>query len=292
MEDIKSTVSQERAFFIAIPAFVWQILFFFLPLAFIVGISFIKDWDTPLLSAFTLQHYSSFIDPIYFTILARSFLLAAFNGCACLILGYPIAYFLAVKVRKWKNSLLFFLMLPFWTNLLVLIYAWFFILERHGLINSILIKLGFIAEPLQLLNTPWAIYLVMLYCYLPFMIMPLYSILEKLDRTLLEVSLDLGANPLKTFINVTIPLSLSGIRTGFFLVFIPSFGEFVIPSLIGGGKHMFVGSLISHYFLVSRDAFLGSAFTTVSGLALILFALVFHWAVRNQLKIIKGVANQ
>lgn len=271
------------------PAIVWQALFFFMPLLLVLYLSFVLAWDKPFLSSFTLQHYATFFDPMYLGIIARSFLLAACNAFACLVIGYPVAYFLAVKTRAWKNTLLFLLMLPFWTNLLVLIYAWFFVLERHGLVNIFLMKLGMISEPLHLLNTPWAVHLVMFYCYLPFMIMPLYSILEKLDMSFIEASLDLGANPFKTFINVTVPLTLSGIKTGFFLVFIPSFGEFVIPALIGGAKQMFVGSLISHYFLATRNSFLGSAFTCFSSLILIIIALFFHWMVKDRVRIIKEV---
>jgi len=160
-------------------------------------------------------------------------------------------------------------MLPFWTNFLIQLYAWFFLLERNGLVNTFLLRIGLISAPLQLTNNFFAIFLVMFYCYLPFMIMPLYTVLEKLDDTLFEAAADLGSDPWHTFFRITLPLSRSGIRTGFFLVFVPAFSEFVIPALLGGARYMFVGSLISHYFLIARNTFVGAAFTCLVGLVLV-----------------------
>ncbi len=199
----------------------------------------------------------------------------------CLLCAYPVAYFLALKVGgRWKNPLLFLLTLPFWTNFLIQIYSWVFVLDHNGLINTILLKIGIIQEPLHLINNMAAIFVVMVYYYLPFMMMPLYSILEKIQHELLEASMDLGATHWQTFTRITVPLSRSGIKTGVFLVFVPAFGEFAIPAIIGGGQHMFVGTLVSHYFLVSRDNEIGAAFTMISGIVLIICALLFHWLCR------------
>jgi len=195
-----------------------------------------------------------------------------------LLLAYPVAYYLALKVgRRWKNLLLFLLTLPFWTNFLIQVYSWVFVLDHNGLLNSLLLKLGIINEPLHMVNNVYAIFLVMVHYYLPFMIMPLYSILEKIQHDVLEASMDLGATHWQTFKRITVPLSASGIKTGLLLVFVPAFGDFVIPSLIGGAHYMFAGTLISHYFLVVRDNQLGSAFTVISGLVLIMCALLFNW---------------
>jgi ABC-type spermidine/putrescine transport system, permease component I len=152
---------------------------------------------------------------------------------------------------------------------LVHIYAWLFLLERDGLINKLLLSVGLISEPLFLSYSFGAMYVVMVYCYLPFMIMPLFSALEKIDKRLLEASADLGATPWQTFWRVTMPLSMPGIRTGLSLVLVPSFGEFIIPSLLGGSKYMLVGSLISYYFVIARNNGYGAAFTYVSALSLI-----------------------
>lgn len=253
-------------FFVASPAIVWQVLFLCLPLAIICGLSVVTLSEADI--TVSLARYAQFFNPLYLAIIKRSFSLAFVNTLLCFICAYPLAYYLAFFVNRFKNLMLFFLLLPFWTSLLVLAYAWFFILENHGIVNTILLNFGIVDKPIVLLNTPFAVYLVMLYCYLPFMTLPIYSVLEKLDRKLLEASADLGATSIQTFLRITFPLSLSGVKTGIFLVFIPSFGEFVIPALLGGNKEFFIGSLITHYFLVSRNQYVGAAFTCFSGLFL------------------------
>jgi ABC-type spermidine/putrescine transport system permease subunit I len=226
----------------------------------------------------TLSHYMSLFDLAYFHIIARSAFMACAVTLTCLFLAYPIAYFLALKVGgRWKNILLFLLTLPFWTNFLILVYSWVFVLDHNGLINTILLQSGIISEPLHIINNMYSIFVVMVYYYLPFMMMPLYTILEKIQHDVLEASMDLGETHWQTFKRITIPLSMSGIKTGVFLVFVPAFGEFAIPAIIGGGQQMFVGSLISHYFLVARDNNIGAAFTILSGFVLMICALLFNW---------------
>jgi len=219
---------------------------------------------------------------MYYTILFRSLVLAFTTTIICLLCAYPIAYFLALRARRWKNTLLFLLALPFGVNFIILAYAWFFILEKSGLINSLLLSLGIISQPLQLFNTPFAIYIVMIYCYLPFMVLPIYAVLERLDIRLIDASLDLGASRFATFLRVTVPLSMPGIQTGFFIVFIPAFGEYIIPTLMGGAKYMYVGSLIAHYFLVLRNLSLGAAFTCFSSIILLMSAVLFYWWFRKR----------
>lgn len=280
-----SIFQREYPFFLSAPALIWLLLFFYIPLFFIIGMSFISSTNGYFIN---FEYFSSLLKPVYALIIKRSLVLALVTSVICLVIAYPVAYFIALRARKIKNMLLFLLILPFATNLLVHVYAWFFVLERSGLINNFLLKLGIINQALPLLNTPFAVYLVMVYCYLPFMILPIYSILEKFDVRLIEASLDLGASRLTTFIKVILPLSLPGISTGFFLVFIPSFGEFVIPGLMGGAKYFFVGSLISHYFLIMRDLNTGAAFTFVSNTVLLIVALLFYWYFRRVMKISQG----
>ncbi|HZW61979.1 MAG TPA: ABC transporter permease [Candidatus Babeliales bacterium] len=276
----RSIFKQELPFFWATPAFVWQVLFLYIPLFLVLIYSILGN--AGLSEYLTLEHYTALLDPMYAAILLRSFMLANVNALLCTLLAFPVAYYLAFFVTRFKNHLIFFLILPFWISFMVQIYAWFFVLEKHGLINSLLLNLGIISQPIHLLNTPFAIYLVMIYCYVPFAVMPIYSTLEKFDKRLLEASADLGATPWQTFLRVTLPLSALGIRTGFFLVLVPSFGEFVIPTLLGGGKQLYVGSLISHYFLLARNFNLGASFTCVSGIVLIIsgisWYLLFRWA--------------
>lgn len=271
---IKKLLNQESSFFKAVPALVWQCLFFGIPLTLLLVSSFMKD---ALSWQFTLQHYEGFLDPVYRTILLRSFCIAFFTALLCLLIGYPLTYYIALKKRKWKIFFLFFLTLPFVINLLVLTYAWSFVLDKDGLLNGLLLKLGIISEPLLMLNSFFAIMLVMFYCYLPFMIMPLFTSLEKFDLTLIEASHDLGANQWQTFFKIILPLTLPAIQTGFFLVFVPAFGEFVIPLLMGGDKFMFVGTLISHFFLIGQDRFTGAAFTLLGSSILCALVLFFMW---------------
>ena len=276
-QKIKNIFFQETAFIFSAPAVLWQLLFLYIPLLIVIYMSFMSSGST-LWHEFTCRYYHALFKAEYFHIVARSVITALVVALLCLLLAYPVAYFLALKVhKKWKNILLFLLTLPFWTNFLIQVYSWVFVLDQNGLINTVLLKLGIITQPLHMVNNTYAIFLVMIHYYLPFMIMPLYSILEKIQHDVIEASMDLGATHWQTFKRITIPLSLSGIKTGVLLVFVPAFGEFVIPSLIGGAKNMYVGSLITHYFLVARDNQLGSAFTVVSGLVLLACALLFNW---------------
>ncbi len=288
MRRLRTSVLQELSFFLTVPALWWQLLFLFIPLLIIGYYSLVQLPEGFL----TLANYREVFDPIYFRIIVRSLVLAILSSAACLIVGYPLAYYLALCVTRGKSFLLFLVTLPFWTSFLILIYSWYFLLEQHGIINSFLLKVGIISAPLMLSNNVVAIFVVMLYCYLPFMIMPLYSSLEKIDPFLFEASADLGATPWQTFWRVTVPLSLPGVRTGLLLVLVPTFGEFAIPALIGGSKMLFVGSLISHYYLVARDAALGSAFTVLSGIALLIVSLiVMYLFTARKVTRAKGLVN-
>ncbi len=231
----------------------------------------------------TLEHYANLFSFPYFAIIGRSLFLSLVTSATCLLCAYPVAYFLAIHVRRRKNILLFLLTLPFWVNFLVQVYAWFFILEHDGLINKSLLALGIIDTPLLLASSSVSIFVVMVYCYLPFMIMPLYTRLEKIDPRLLEASADLGATPWQTFKRVTLPLSFPGIKTGMLLVLIQAFGEFVVPALFGGSKYMLVGSLISYYFFTARDNALGAAFTSISSLVLLITIATLYLIVRMTL---------
>jgi ABC-type spermidine/putrescine transport system permease subunit I len=221
--------------------------------------------------------YQKIFNLAHFKIIARSLFMAIFNSVACLLLAYPMGYAIVFKFKKYKNLALFFLTLPFWINFLVHIYAWFFILEHQGLINGFLQNIGLIQEPLRLINNWFAIMVVMVYAYAPFLILPVYSSLEKIDSRLLEASMDLGASPLKTFFKIIMPISFNGARLGFFLVFVMSFGEFVIPTLMGGGKDLFVGSLIWQYFLTEQNISLGAAFAVLSGICLIITLILINY---------------
>jgi spermidine/putrescine transport system permease protein len=268
--------ASDHPFSIGIPAILWQILFFYIPLLLIVVTSFVQ-FSPAGFEGFTLSKITHFLTPLYLKVISLSFLLAITNVVLCFLIAYPLAYFIAFRGKKFKNVLMFLLLIPFWTNFLLHIYAWFYVLEKHGFVNNILKSLGVINEPLLLLNSPFAIVIMMLYYYLPFMVLPIYSSLERFNTSLIEASFDLGASWFQTFRRIILPLTMRGIRAGFFLVYIPSFGEFAIPSLMGGDKIMFVGNVVSEYILAEGTGSLGAAFMVVSCAFLLGTAIFFYW---------------
>lgn len=246
------------------PALAWQICFCILPLLFVIQLSFCSD----LFSNFTFEFFTKVTHSSHFFVMFRSFLLASTTAICCLLIGYPVAFYVALRApASMKTPLIFLIILPFLTNLLVQVYAWFFILEKHGFINNLLYFLGF--DLGCLLNSQFAMYLVMFHVYLPFMIMPLYSTLEKVNVRLIEASLDLRASYFQTLCRIVFPLTIQGIQTGFFLVYVTSFGEYAIPSLIAGQKNYFVGTMISEYFFIGQDWHVGAAFTCLSSVLFI-----------------------
>ncbi len=280
----------DGGFFWGIPAFLWQIFFFYIPLTFLISTSFVKYCPELSTSVFTLDHYKSLCKMVYFVAIMRSLMLAAITVIVCLCIAYPVAYYLAIRVQRFKTILFALLILPFWTNFLLLVYAWYFLLENDGLINFFLLKLGIITAPLHLMNCQLAVYCGMFYCYLPFMLLPLYSTFERFDTRLLEASYDLGASGWKTFRKITLPLTMSGIRTGALLVFIPAFGEFVTPELLGGDKSLYVGTAITHFFFTLHNVSLGSAFTCLSTLILIAVLALGYW-ITSWFGYVKGGAS-
>ena len=266
MRTIKEAIVDRIDYFLSLPAFIWQVLFLWIPLTIIIVASFYSS-STGL----TFSFYRELFTGAHARILMRSLVLAFCNALACLIVSYPIVYFISFRASRWKGLLVFLLTLPFWVNFLVHAYSWFFILERNGLLNKVLLSLHVISDPIHIINSLKAVAIVMFHAYLPYMILPLYIIFEKFDLRLIEASMDLGANRRETFWRVTFPLTLSGAKLGFFLVMGMSFGEYVIPQLMIGDKTFFVGTLISEYFILSRQFAVGSAFTCLS--ALVLFVL-------------------
>jgi ABC-type spermidine/putrescine transport system permease subunit I len=227
----------------------------------------------------TLDKLNKFIHPTYLRVIFSSVLLGLSNSILCFCIAYPLAYFMAFRARKIKNLLLLLLLIPFWTNFLLHVYAWFFVLERNGFLNNLLRKLHLITEPIPFMNSLFATMVMMVYYYLPFMILPIYTSLEKFDYKLIEASMDLGVSWFQTLRRIILPLTLGGIRGGFFLVYIPSFGEFVIPELMGGSKRMFVGSVVERYILGNETGSLGAAFTVVACVILCLSSLGLYYVI-------------
>ncbi|HSD26705.1 MAG TPA: ABC transporter permease [Vicinamibacteria bacterium] len=232
-----------------------------------------------LVRAWTLANYARAFDPLYVFILVRSFSLALSTTLLCLVVGWPVAYWLGLRVApRFKNALLVLVILPFWTSFLVRLYAWIFLLRQEGLVNLVLG--GFGIPPLPLLYNDFAVMLGQVYGELPFMILPLYASIEKLDRSLLEAAADLGATPLRSLFRVTLPLTAPGVTAGCLLVFIPSLGAFLAPDLLGGGRTAYVGNLVQSQFAVARDMPFGAAVSFVLTVAV----LALLWLFRRPLR--------
>lgn len=260
MKVVKRIFSEELPFLCACPALIWQIFFLFFPFIVLALYSFFEYSYLGAEYKFSLVYYQEVFQSHYFKAIVNSTILAFIVMVLCFIVAYPIAFFLAIRVpKKYRTLLLFLLILPSWTSIVVQVYAWFFLLEKNGLFAQVLYKLGIISESYHLLNKYFSILVGMISTYLPFMVLPIYATLEKMDKKLLEASADLGANKFETFKRVVWPLSLPGVYAGLLLVFIPSFGEFAIPTLLGGSKFVFWGSVIVDRFLRSRDWQFGAA---------------------------------
>jgi spermidine/putrescine transport system permease protein len=247
-----------RAWFLA-PSWTVMLTLFLFPMLIILAYSLLTRGTYGGISLpWSVESYQRFADPIYLGILWRSFWIAGASTVISLLLGFPLALFIS-RAGKWKNLYLSLVILPFWTSFLVRTYAWMFLLRDTGLVNSTLQKLGIIHDPLPLLYNDFAVILGLVYGYLPFMVLPLFGTLEKLDRNLLEAAADLGARPWATLLRVVLPFSAPGIRAGVILVFIPCLGAYLTPDLLGGGKSVMIGNLIQNQFTTARDWPFGSA---------------------------------
>jgi putrescine transport system permease protein len=254
--------------------YLWLIVFFLLPFLIVLKISLsepmlsqppytpLTTWsdESELQIKLNLGNYVLVSeDELYLDAFINSVKVAAISTLICLFIGYPIAYAIATVKERWRHILLMMIILPFWTSFLIRVYAWIGILKPQGILNELLFSLGLINEPLSILHTQTAVYIGIVYSYLPFMVLPLYSNLAKLDLSLLEAAADLGAKPVTAFMRVTLPLSLPGIIAGSMLVFIPAVGEFVIPDLLGGPDSLMVGKLMWTEFFSNKDWPLASA---------------------------------
>ena len=243
------------------PSAFWLLIFTLIPMGIVVYYSFLTrgPWGT-VIYEFTLESYRQILDPLFLKIFARSIKLAILTVAICLLAGYLIAYWIAFYGGKRKNLLMFLVILPFWTSYLVRIYAWIALLSDHGLVNNFLIKFHLTGAPLPLLHNELSVLVGLVYTYLPFMILPLYASLERLDRSVLEAAADLGATATERFVKITLPLTKGGMLSGSVLVFAPAIGEFLIPELLGGAKAMMIGKFIALKFVGLRHWPLGSAY--------------------------------
>jgi spermidine/putrescine transport system permease protein len=241
------------------PSWFWLVALFAAPFAIVLAYSFLSRGPYGGVEApATLENYSRLADPLYLAILLRSFVTAALATAVCLVIGFPAALFIARSTER-RNLYLQLVMLPFWTSFLVRTYAWIFLLRETGLINTALQRLGLIHAPLPLLYNDGAVLLGLVYGYVPFMVLPIYASLERLDPSLAEAAADLGARPLTTLFRVIVPLARPGIVAGSVLVFVPCLGAYLTPDLLGGGRSVLVGNLVQNQFTTARDWPFGAA---------------------------------
>jgi len=271
--------------------YLWMFLLFFLPFLYVLKISLAESIIAlpPFSTLFTWVGetrvsinliFDSYLllleDELYITAYLNSLKIAFVSTLCCLIIGYIMAYGIARSSPTKRNILLLLVILPFWTSFLLRVYAWMGLLANHGMINNLLLAIGLIDQPIQMMYTDFAMYVVFVYSYLPFMILPLYANLEKLDVTLEEASADLGSRPVTTFLTITLPLSAPGIIAGCMLVFIPAVGEFVVPTLVGGPDSLMIGRMLFDDFFANRDWPLASAVAVVLLILLVFPFMLYH----------------
>jgi len=280
-----------RTLVIAIPT-IWLLLFFLVPFLIVLKISFAETrWlgsppYTPLFEWVEGQYlqiklsFGNYLfllrDSLYVQAFLSSLKVAFISTIFCLLIGYPMAYAIARASPSWRNTLLMLVILPFWTSFLLRVYAWLGLLSNQGVINQVLMSLGITREPIVMLQTDFAMYVGIVYSYLPFMILPLYANLEKHDPSLLEAAVDLGCRPFRAFLSITLPLSRPGIIAGSMLVFIPAVGEFVIPRLLGGTSSLMIGRVLWDEYFANRNWPVASAVAIALLLLLVVPIVIFQ----------------
>ncbi len=285
-------MNMRRFFLIAVP-YAWLLALFLIPFFIVFKISLsdlalsippytptMKDGIVNMFAAFDFENFAFLAsDDLYWKAYLSSLQIAFISTVLALLVSYPMAYGMARAPEEWRPTLMMLVILPFWTSFLIRVYAWVGILSNEGLLNQFLLWTGIISEPLTIMNTTTAVYIGIVYTYLPFMILPIYAALDRLDESLIEAAEDLGCSRTKAFWLVTIPLSRNGIIAGCFLVFIPALGEFVIPSLLGGSGTLMIGKVLFEEFFNNRDWPVASAVAVILLLILIVPIILFQ---RNQ----------
>ena len=260
----------------------WLVLFGAVPTLMLLAVSFLsRDPDSLIRPVLSLSSYLELLRPALGSMLAESMAMAATATLLCLLIGYPFAYIVARADKRYTRTLLLLVMIPFWTNTLIRTYALVAVLKADGVVNKLLLFLGVIDAPLKLMYTPTAVFIGLVYTLLPFMILPLYAAIEKLDLKLLEASRDLGASRFSTFRKITVPLTMPGIVSGCMLVFLPALGMFYIPDILGGARTMLLGNYIRDQFLAARNIPLGAAASIAMTLIMGLMLALYYKSVRR-----------
>jgi spermidine/putrescine transport system permease protein len=268
--------SQAQGLFLISPTNIYLFILIVLPLILVTGLSFLSRGAYGQVEfTFNLTNYTRLFDALYGKVMIFSLGVGIGTTVICILIGYPLAYFLAHAPARQRSLMLFLILLPFWTNFIIRIYAWMIILRSGGLLDTALQWLHLTQAPLDLLYTPTAVMIGMVYEFLPFMVLPLYTSLEKIENSLLEAAADLGAPPWKAFLRVTLPLSVPGMIAGTILTFIPAMGMFVVPDILGGAKTILIGNVIRNQFLTARDWPFGAAASMVLMLMTMVLTLYY-----------------
>ncbi len=257
----------------------WLVLFVLIPNLMIICTSFLTRDEANLIKfAFTFENYTRLLDPLYGKVMLHSFYMAIVATLICLVIGYPFAYIVAKMPEKWRPFMLFLIIVPFWTNSLIRTYGLKIVLGTQGILNQALMSLGLIDAPLRIMFTETAVMIGLVYILLPFMILPLYSAIEKLDGTYIEAARDLGANKFQTLVRVILPLTMPGIIGGCLLVLLPALGMFYIADLLGGAKNLLIGNVIKSQVLNARDWPFGAATSIALTLAMAIMLYAYYRA--------------
>ncbi|MGY5832573.1 spermidine/putrescine ABC transporter permease PotB [Vibrio vulnificus] len=257
----------------------WLVLFVLIPNLMIIGTSFLTRDEANLIEmTFTLDNYTRLLDPLYVKVLLHSFYMAIVATLICLVVGYPFAYIVAKMPHKWRPFMLFLVIVPFWTNSLIRTYGLKIVLGTQGILNKALLSIGLIDTPMRIMFTETAVMIGLVYILLPFMILPLYSAIEKLDDTYIEAAKDLGANKFQTLTKVILPLTMPGIIGGCLLVLLPALGMFYISDLLGGAKNLLIGNVIKSQVLNARDWPFGAATSIALTIAMAIMLYAYYRA--------------
>jgi spermidine/putrescine transport system permease protein len=250
------------------PYIVWMSLFIVIPMLLIILYAFTTHGNSVMAFQFTLDNFGKFFDPVFIKVMLKSIQVALVTTAVCILIGYPIAYVIANVNDRWQTLLMLLVTIPMWINMLVRTYAWISILSDSGLINTFLKSIN--VGPIKLMYTDFAVILGMVYNFLPFMILSIYTSLAKMDKAVINASYDLGANPRQTFTKIIFPLSLPGVISGVTLVFLPAVSTFIIPKFLGGGQYMLIGNLIENQFITVGEWNFGSAISLIMAMIIML----------------------
>ncbi|CAM3005429.1 ABC transporter permease [Paenibacillus sediminis] len=268
---------------IHLPVMIWLILFLIIPILIVIGISFLqRDELGNLVYSFSLESYATFFDPLYLGIYMDTIWLSVVTTIICLLLSYPLAYYIANASPKIQTWGIILVTVPFWINFLIRTYAWVLLLRTQGTVNNLLIALGWIHEPIQMLYTKGAVLLGMVYTFVPFMVLPIYVAIEQMDRRLLDAASDLGATKWRAFLHITLPQTKSGIMTGCVLVYVSTTGMFVVTDILGGAKSAMLSNIIQSQFLGSRNWPFGAALSIIFVVTSLVLIFLFNRAMQSR----------